>query len=530
MNKNGKCVDPVQEWNFKRYGIPMSWALDAPPSNATNELANIHAGIQEWLASTNHGFMSPRINVFVHGGLNAYATSLARLRDSNLMSGLEASNCYPIFIVWNSGMISSYAQHLLSIRQGEEHHIIARFTSPFVLISDLAVGVARLPQTYVGRIYNDFRATELTRDSQEEHFADDIYGGWAKHTHWEGLYDFQDPTAKWEGFEMMIHSMETNYHNPLPEGGKRGHPDRITHYAEYIVTTPTKIVTLPIIDGLGTEAWAVMQRRTQTMFNRPTTYDIYDKLTKWHTDVPTNPVNFNSVSNWLNSGKSGAMYAFAGSVVDWQNPTNGLRTGAGQPVPFDFCGHSMGTMVLNELFRRNPEIQASNIVYLAAACSVRDFEISMFPYLVTNPGTQFYNISLHRMRERDEYCLGELEGSPSFGWLSHVYFVRDLTVRGSLLNWIDDIFQKPNTIPERTMGAWENITRTLPDIPIGLRPQIHLRGCDVEPLNAFDPFGKLGRLNGEFEPQNHGDFTRSVYWSPAFYWPDGTNSLPLRDE
>jgi hypothetical protein len=175
----------------------------------------------------------------------------------------------------------------------------------------------------------------------------------------------------------------------------------------------------------------------------------------------------------------------------------------------------MGTIVLNELFNRNPDIEASRIAYFGAACSIEDFEKSVCPYLRQHTNTQFYSLSLHRICERDENALSSMLPVPVF---------RDLIVRGSLLNWIDDIFAKPNTITDRTLGAWENATRALPDIPGDLRGQVHLRGCDIEKRPAFY------RTEGLKDPQIHGAFTQANFWSTAFLWPVETNQMDLRSQ
>src|SRR5262249_46576749 len=92
-------------------------------------------------------------------------------------------------------------------------------------------------------------------------------------------------------------------------------------------------------------------------------------------------------------------------------------------------GHSMGEIVLNELMENFPDLPYQNIVYMAAAGSIRDFKAMTEPVLRRPrcPDLKFYNLSLHpKAEERD---LEEFGFAPI----------------GSLLMWIDDIFETPVT-------------------------------------------------------------------------------------
>lgn len=486
---DGLYRDPAQEWHWSARDevFPVSAALD-----------RIAAGIQAWRTSEHavalaKAQLPQRVVVFVHGGMNPYTTSRNRLvgtnelawtdaagsvitnRVSALMTALVASNCYPLFVVWNSGPFSAYGEHLVSIRQGEKHPYIGAATAPAVLASDLARGLVRLPTTLSGRLYSDWQTTELPNGTR---------------------------VKRWEGFEELIAGNWPTYHPPHKEGRVRDTGERVMRCTEYVVTSPTKIATLPILDGLGTEAWNIMLRRTRTMFEPPASYEIGQRLKagQWDTEHPT-PANSLQVSNWLNrveTNAAAAMFYLGQRLVDWSADSFA-------DVPFEFYGHSMGTIVLNQLFHNHQPIVATRIGYLAAACSIEEFEASLFPYLRANPRTQFYGVSLHRIRERGEYPLASFSAAIPFG--------RDLIVRGSLLNWIDDIFAKPNTITDRTLGAWENLTRALPDVPEDLRAQVHFRACDVEPM-------PVGVQPVRIEPQVHGDFSDTVFWSPRFLWPD----------
>ena len=508
VDKEGKCLDPAVEWN---------WSTNIPGFSVRNSLQQLKAGLDKWRtnAAASNSTQPPRVVVFVHGGMNPYAASKARLLDATLMNSLAASNCYPIFVVWNSGPFSAYGEHLLYIRQGEKKPLyIGVPTIPLVLVSDLARGVARLPVTLFGRFYSDVFTTELRRDSALARFFHDTR------------------TARWENFESLINTkLPDSYHPPQPEGDARSSLERSVRLTEYIVTLPTKIATLPLLDGMGTEAWDIMLRRTRTMFEPTASYEIDRMVKKLNGDKIDYANKLKLVDRWLRpvaneenltatNAQSGAMDFLSQQFAEWSNTNWPAANQSATNLVFEFYGHSMGTIVLNQLFRNKPDIQANRIGYLGAACSIEDFKTALFPYLASHTNAQFYSLSLHRVRERNEYPLAGLR----------VLFLRDLIVRGSLLNWIDDILAKPNTISDRTLGAWENLTRALPDLPENLRARTHFRGCDIEPSEPVRVDNVLSPLTSRMEPQVHGDFTKTIFWSTNFLWPADTNQMELRQQ
>jgi len=460
VDEEGRYRDPAKMWNLLSSG--------EKPTPMRPQIEAISNSLTAFAATNNQP--DRRVVVFVHGGMNPYSDGYERLK--RLTTNMLGDNCYPIFIVWNSGLPSSYWEHLTLIRQGERRPYFGRITAPFMFVVDLTRGIARLPMILSGRIENDLRTGEFP-DSKR--------------------------TRRWELFEAAIATNRSELvQPPANEHHTRSWSERIRNSTLYTLTLPTKTAILPILDGVGSEAWDLMLRRTKTMFEPPMNYE----LSHANLDQLVYPTN-NAVSNinrWLRHASNGrtnkgAMYIFSRLLTQWT--TNQFKE-----LPFEFYGHSMGAIVLNELFRVNPRINTTNIVYLGAACSIREFEQSLFPYLRRRTNTHFYSLSLHRIRERNEVNL----------W--------DLPPRGSLLNWIDDIFAKPKTITDRTLGSWDNILRALPDIPDELQTRIHLRAISIEP-------GFLSTTHAR-RPQVHGDFDNFPFWRPAYYWREIGEPEPVR--
>jgi len=182
----------------------------------------------------------------------------------------------------------------------------------------------------------------------------------------------------------------------------------------------------------------------------------------------------------------------------------------------------MGTIVLDEWLRRDLLEQRrqfyANIVYMAAACTVRDFSRSVVPYLVQHradpaasddprkAGTQFYNLMLHplaELRERDRLF--------------------DLPPRGSLLVWLDNFLTDPQTPLDRTLGRWENIIPATDLIPQSVRGQVTLKAFPLAPYDDAVPPGKP-----DYGPQAHGQFRGKPYWCPSF-WRSESPVTPAPD-
>jgi hypothetical protein len=264
------------------------------------------------------------------------------------------------------------------------------------------------------------------------------------------------------------------------------------HYWAWIPTLPAKLVSIPVVSIAGPGSWDEMQHRVELLFRRETDLE-GDQL------VETN---------------HGILYLMT-ELTDLQRRTD---------IQIDLVGHSMGTIVMNRiLFRARPQelrkssaeyeqakVQAvetpadelfpveiptfTNLVYLAAACEIRDYEENAFAYLEEHSGTQLYHVMLHPKAETSES--NKL----------------DLAPRGSLLVWIDDFLANPVGQGERTAGRADNLMVTLYLTPSEIRDRMH--------VNVL-------ALDDEFVPQKHGDFTDPCsthghfkFWSLASWFPE----------
>jgi hypothetical protein len=142
----------------------------------------------------------------------------------------------------------------------------------------------------------------------------------------------------------------------------------------------------------------------------------------------------------------------------------------------------MGAIVSNRILRDFPQLRFDRIVYAGAAAGIDDVRASVHPYLLqpANRDTTFWSFSLSEPNEARE-----INGI-------------DVYERGSLLVWVDNLFERPNTVSKRTFGRASNLKRFYaPPGDPALRSRINLlefRG--TPPAN--------GRLLEH--PWKHGDF------------------------
>ena len=221
----------------------------------------------------------------------------------------------------------------------------------------------------------------------------------------------------------------------------------------YVAGTPVRIVTAPVINGPGRSAWENMLRRTRNPF--------------WRED---------------------------GDRVVLGDLSRSMQMLAGDPdldlsrVGLSLIGHSMGTMVASELMYAHPRVKYNNVVFMAAAVSVRDFQHTAATVINQGqPGGRFYSLSLLPWREARELS------------------VKGLVPSGSLLEWIDEMYETPPTRFERTLGKWENV-----------RHLLHTFRDTLQPAMTFKIFGTQSG-----EPSVHGAFNdvSMCFWRDTF-WRD----------
>jgi hypothetical protein len=254
----------------------------------------------------------------------------------------------------------------------------------------------------------------------------------------------------------------TNVHLAL---GQDAQHYQLKFLARQVVTLPFQFTTEPIIDTIGTPAWGNMLRRTRSMFHPSTNYVSQSKPTTVY-DKGAGTMFFEELNKFLAENHK---------------------------VTLDIYAHSMGTIVINEAYAQFPHLPANHIVFMAAACSMREFRDTTGRH-IERCKTPFYNLSLHPRAELDDV---EFHGIP---------------IRGSLLAWIDEFFEQPKSFGDRTLGTFENVIIAHDFLPDS--ESIHLKAFPIED----------GRGQGLYlGPQRHGDFDDYHFWTEEFRATDEPN-------
>lgn len=248
--------------------------------------------------------------------------------------------------------------------------------------------------------------------------------------------------------------------------------------------TNPRLATLIAADFVARPAWNSMLRRTQVMFVKPKPVV---QIEKGQVQQQEQRAKFRSEGREKTSKlqmELGVVPQFVQRLSEYQQ---GRLKADGRPVTVTLMGHSMGTIVVSEILRdelQRPDslrLDCDAVVFLAAACPLRDVRTKVVPYLVDNKNTRFYNLTLHPYAELTENMTA-FAGRP--------------ILDGSLLVYIDRLLTNPLTPQERTAGRWHNFVLATADttfIPASVRNRVTLKA-----------FGAGNRV--EDGPQAHTDF------------------------
>lgn len=387
-----------------------------------------------------------QILIFVHGGLNTYNQS--RTRVNEMTPEILAAHYYPLFINWDSGLKSSYLEHLFLVRQGQIEPVWGPVTFPLYFVADVGRAATRAPVVWYYQLTSDFTTT--VRYESPIRFSHSSSNALPHAT-----------SNSWPGLHLSIGSDQRTW---LSQCG---------YFTSYLVTFPLKLATGPVVDAFGKSAWDNMSRRTQTMFRSPTEFE---------RPPMTNEIRVarHRAGEPARGAVAELMQALAGLVA--ANPSNHYA--------ITLIGHSMGTIVANEMVLMHPDLDYTNIVYMGAACSVNDFANAIIPCLERETNAHFYNLTLHPIAEARE---------AQWTWL-------DVTPRGSLLEWIDNFLSTPRTVPERTLGKWDNVVSTTALIPTNIASRVRIKAFAVGPRDKFPE-----------NPMVHGDFSEEPFWQKEFW-------------
>lgn len=501
FNPDGNTVNPL---TGKKY------SNDQTRKQFTDILDNI----QSYLANQPH----PTVLVYVHGGLNSPDDAIAVAQGHLTEMSREDKSCYAVFVIWNSGLGSTYWEHLFEVRQGRKDaqtETWAKFDFPVYLFSDFLVAIARAPTVWLQQGATDMdsveagiasiasydRTAKALQAQQSSAAATRPAGQSPDHAEvWlERKHDVNSAAFYLELNRLYYQDSQRPTGQPRKQiaisiGPDESKPvDWFSRAAVYAAFLPAKQLNAPLVDALGTPAWRDMSRRAQTIVDGSSDFSVSADTSQ------------KAISDYVERGTNGGLDLFMSELASRSRPAKGA---VAPPWHITLVAHSAGSIVLNEVLRRQiqREVQSGgktplpvrNIVYMAPACTIRDFTESVIPFmeLKNHSDSQFFDLTLHPSAETLE---------------AEAY---ELIPRGSLLCWIDDFLGAPQTPLDRTLGRWDNILQVPYVFPQSLRGRVAIKAFALDRPNSKTSSPPI------WQPQIHGDFTQSPFWDRCFWQPD----------
>lgn len=413
-----------------------------------------------------------RLLIYVHGGLNWRSKALGEAQ--TVVRGIAAEGNgdwhYPIFLVWPSGGPGCYGEHLVSLRHGRRRPVYGAVTSPIVLATDITTGVAR----GLGNSAYQFL----------------VDGG-----HSLSIASGTELLPEWRNADALYRQIQelnrTHTRFRVSRGSyRRTFLSHATRFLAYWIMLPAKFVSSTIVlDGMGRGAWTVMLRRAANVFYLAEDFDI--------SSVRDDPER---VRQNLEQQARGAMAMLMRAIRQ-------ACRDHGPAVQYEITlvAHSMGAIILNNVLRGfGDDLPIQNVVYMAPACSIEGAREALLPFLGEHPEARFYLLTLHPHAE-----------------MSEMNFL-DAVPRGSLLEWIDNWYTRPESQMQMRFGKWINVIQAL---------HVFTPCIDQVQVKAFG-------VEGDSMPQKHTHFNDIPFWRRSvwdwsnprlFYERDKQDGLWPRD-
>jgi hypothetical protein len=442
------------------------------PSGGT--VPEIIAGIEQFAQERKDAKQEAEVLFFVHGGLNTEGGAMERARWQIPL--IKEQGKYPVFVLWESGGLETYMDHLLSIRQGVDEAPESWLSSPIYFLTDVGNSIVNAPKSWL---------------VNGEHMRTSI---------------FVPITEK----EATL-TKELTEVNQVSYAKTKDYKPNLFRRMRWVLGSPSKAVFTPFAYTMARPAWDVMLRRTNTLFYTPQDLEL---------QLP--PLEEKHRIRWSDVERdkpgSGALYSFLEKLKDVPD------------IKITLVGHSMGAIVVNKIVLLEPKLPYKNIVHMASADSINNLFNMVVPYInysiekkkdecptpkkdspectewARGQAAQFYSLMLHPDNEDREEAWGGLVPS------------------GSLLTWIDSMYTSPETVLDKRSGRWDNIKSSIKFLPDEVAKNMHFKifglGLNEGEKCADEKFIVALGLKEEGykkcdKPQKHGDFDRMRFWDEA---------------
>jgi len=462
-----------------------------------------------------------RILIYAHGGMVSHKEAVRD--DERLAPAMMADGYTPLFLVWNSDFPTAYYNRLCCVLDGRESNIASAFFAPTRIFGDVVDGVARAPETW-GKQVVRFTDSVVHQNDDDYYLLEndpwrtdrtEVGGACAGALDpRDGFYNEADTAAF--AYTRALGDARPDVVYP-PFCDVKALNDRTLRFGwnqvGYVGFFPLRFFS-NIGQGPGASAWDNMVRRTRLAFAAPATFEaamLQHAAAVNHDCVELSQRGAISVSgNTPDSGAFSRFFARLQCEIDadvTRDDDDKLWEGA----EVHFYGHSMGAIVGDELLYQYPDLPYKRIVYMAAASSIRDFRMASAQALAHND-VEFFNLMLHPLAESRE-----LHGAGALP-------------QGSLLEWIDEMFEGPRSFDERMIGKWGNLRVALHLFAPDVRRRMHLRVFPKQsdmPHDAFQAECVAPRGAQRCHPIQHGEFNDYSFWRPRYLYGQAVTAAEI---
>ena len=505
---------------------------------------------------------APKLLLRIHGGLNTLNGSLdATVGMNEQISQDRQAGFYPLFINWESGLMSAYGEHLFLVRRGHRERgwwmVPALLTSPFYLVRDLGGAAARLPITTMtqavmvnGKFWQNelpelvtptaatlasiatgqaLKASEsditsassqaLAHASVAESVVFRSYSGAVQsNVNNRQLLNSipQDTAARTR--QLLL--AQTLRHGSEIAVGRFAYRRSKLEAATHIVTglalalVPTRYFVMPPSRSKA-RSFHASYKSTNNRWVRafrvagwvpPKSIGLLfvDGLGTPAWDVMhrrTELMTRTEASFSQHQGKAGDYSLPDGALAVFLNKLSTL-TANNPGYRMTIVGHSMGAIVAGRALMQADTLPIDNIVFLASAATLSEVQQQVYPYMRRQLNSAMPN------RRRVQFYNITLHP-----WAdereTNLFRVAPY---GSLLAWIDGYFAHTETELDRASGRYENFLRTATTVPPDIRGSVHLK--------AFGYHSGKG-CGKEDLPYKHGQFNERtvLFWRELFWHP-----------
>jgi hypothetical protein len=486
----------------------------------------------------------------IHGGVN----SLAEQVDTNISitKGIYAdspdssADYYPLYVNWESSISRSYVDHLLFVRQGHAYrgvNPIGWGLAPLYVVADVGRALTAAPLHWKAQITSFWGTGAVNPTWLDNDSARSMSGERAGTGPTPRPCDRSPENAALRRADPSQVALElcpfrrTRSETwldraivllaPLPllptlpyprhaSGGKaRWFSTRLPAHvpgtrlklfspwmADHVSLLRVPLAPLSVIamDAIGKPSYENMRRRTETMFHDADEFALSSKRqqagNRYAKPTGALPQFIDSLNALVQNSMPFRLHAADSLTLCWSKVSRDTTLVATSPYHVTLIAHSMGAIIAGDILRSCPGFAIGNVVFMAAAQTVREFDHDVLPYLGAHPDTRFYNLTLHPRADR-------LEATPAMRFFLH----------GSLLAWLDGSLNDPDTDGDRVIGRYETAMAALHLIPDSIRGRVYLKG--------FGYGGDQREFYAGGRPYQHAHFgeARVHFWRCDFWTP-----------